>query len=92
MDKLTINDPSLVVWFGQWAMHAIKKAFEVNILVLGFYLLEPYNWKKQNQHAKPHPITKKNNDEGIRWRFWTESPREMPSHCDEISQFPHWSS
>ena len=29
------------------------------MLVLGFYLLEPYNWNKQNQHAKPHRITKK---------------------------------
>ena len=37
----------------------LKKACEVNILVLGFYLLEPYNWKKQNQHAKPHPISEK---------------------------------
>ena len=55
--------PKLSMFNCEWAIlviiscknfHAIKKeACEVNIMILHFYLLEPSNWEKQDQHWKP---------------------------------------
>ena len=61
MDKLTLNDPSLVVWFGRWAIRAIKKSmwsqyFGIRFLFVGAIQLKeteptcktsPHKWKKK---------------------------------------------